>query len=587
MGWSGGIDSVKLTTVQSDKVPDGIRRDQLCWLDNGRLRDGGITPRAGFLLSGTIHDGSALFQGKFMYEPIGANPYEMYSIGGRIYKVDVENFAVTDLSAAFALANPPDVPFAFFVQGEEFLVIQAGDGSTLPLFWDGATLRRSAGLAGGELPAATCMEYYLGRIWYAQDRLYTAGDIVLGASGTAAYGNRDSVLKVTENPLAVGGDGFVVPSQDGNIRALKAGGAIDAALGQGRLFIFTRKAVYALQVPITRTSWIAADNNNQPLQTVVQLINGSVNDRSVVAVNGDLFYQSLEPGIRSLQQSVRYFTQWGNVEISSNEQRILNFNNRDLMRGSTGIFFDNRLLESALPKQTPQGIVHQALIPLDVIPISSFNQQKQPNWEGMYEGVDILQMATGDFGGRDRAFATVVSRGDGDVPAGTIQLWEITNTSRTDKVDGGIDGGNRVTTIAEFPAFTWAGSIGELNLKKLVMAEIGVDRVFGTVDFFLQWRPDSAACWINWHQWKECSPKNINETVAEPIAYPLPECLESYRATMRTPKPPENCAQPTGRPAHIGFQMQCRLIWKGFARIRSFILYAEPVEQGLYRQITC
>lgn len=599
LDFSGGVDSIRVPTIQSEKNPNGLPRNSLAWLDNGRLRDGGITSRSGWLLRGTIHDGSALFQGKYMYHPLGANPYEIYSIGGRIYRVDCENFSVIDLSAIFSLTNPPNEPFANFVQGEEFLIIQAGDlglggpvipgttdlnGNTLPLFWDGATLRRSLGLPGGELPAALSMEYYMGRIWYAQGRQYTAGDIVQGPSGTLPYDFRDSILKVTENPMAIGGDGFVVPTQDGNIRALKAGGAIDAALGQGRLFVFTRKAVYALQVPVTRANWIAASNANQPLQTVVQLINGSVNDRSIVAVNGDLYYQSLEPGIRSLMQSVRYFNQPGNRQISANEQRILQFNNRELMRGSTGMLFDNRMYQSALPKQTPQGIVHQALIPMDFIPISSFGLDKEPIWEGMNEGIDILQLAVGDFGGRERAFATTVSR-----ETGTIDLWEITNTSKTDKIDG--EEGNRFVTIVEFPALTWAGTIGELNLKKLVAAEFGIDRVSGTVNFFLQWRPDSQACYLDWTQWKICSPRNINETSTEtvlnPVSYPLPECLESYRSNMVTPRPPENCASATGRPAYIGYQMQCRLIFKGFCRIRSFQLHAEPFDRQLYSLITC
>jgi len=205
----------------------------------------------------------------------------------------------------------------------------------------------------------------------------------------------------------------------------------------------------------------------------------------------------------------------------------------------------------------------------------------------MNEGLDFLQLAMGDFGGRERAFAAVVSRGGGDVPAGTIELCEITTTSRTDKVDGGIDGGNRVGWLIEFPAFTWASNIGELNLKKLITAEIGVDRVSGTVFFALQWRPDSAACWLDWHQWQICSPKNSNETVLEPISYPIAPCLDSYRSPMVLPKPPSYCAGPMGRPADIAMQHQCRLVVKGFCRIRSFVLIAEPVERGIYRYLVC
>lgn len=593
LNWSGGISSINVTTIASALNPGGMARNQLCWGDNLTVRDGCISPRSGYLYRGTIHDGSALTQGWFPYDPLVGDPYFIYSIGGRIYKITVDPFSVVDLSAIFGLVNPATEPFAYFVQGEEFLVIQAGDlgaggpvipgttdaqGNTLPLFWDGTTLRRSLGLPGGELPAATTMDYYMGRVWYAQGRQYTAGDIVQGPSGTAPYDFRDSVLRVTENPMAVGGDGFVVPTQDGNIRALKHGAQIDAALGQGRLFVFTRKAVYALQVPVTRANWIAATNANQPLQTVVQLVNGSVNDRSVVAVNGDLFYQSLEPSIRSLMQSVRMFTQWGNKDIAANERRILQFNDRALMRASSGILYDNRMLQTSLPKQTPQGIVYQALVPLDFIPISNFNQDKEPNWEGMQEGLDFLQLAVADFGGRDRAFAATVSRENSE-----IQLWEITNTSKTDKFDG--EHGNRYIVISEFPAMTWASTIGELNLKKMVAAEFSVDRVFGTVNFFLQWRPDSAACWINWASWTICSPRSTNETVQNPIAYPAPECLEGYNANMVTPKPPEVCVN--GRPAYIGYQMQARLVMKGFARLRAAILHAEKFMRPLYQTIVC
>src|ERR1035441_3921950 len=81
-----------------------------------------------------------------------------------------------------SLLMPSSQPHAYFAQGEQFLVIQAGDGSTLPLFWDNSLIRRSLGLTGTprELPAAAAMTYYMGRLWYAYGdlRTYTAGDIV-------------------------------------------------------------------------------------------------------------------------------------------------------------------------------------------------------------------------------------------------------------------------------------------------------------------------------------------------------------------------------------------------------------------------
>ena len=273
--FSAGVNSDLVTTVRSELVPRGIPRNQLPWLQNGTTRGGTIAPRSGNVkLLNLINSG--LWQGGYMYDPfLEGNPYLVCSISGRIYKALLDPpYTVTDLSAAFGLVNPATPDQAFFEEAEGILCIQAGDFytaavPTLPLFYRSAgtgqpeILRRSRGLNGvlppgpptnfQEIPAATAMCYYQDRLWYAQGRIYTAGDIVGNqASGTAPYNFRDSVFKVTENPLAVGGDGFTVPSQAGNIRALKYVGQIDTSLGQGPLYIFTRKQIYSLDRKSTR-----------------------------------------------------------------------------------------------------------------------------------------------------------------------------------------------------------------------------------------------------------------------------------------------------------------------------------------------
>src|SRR5579863_6966450 len=691
--FSGGVDSLAVTTIQSSRIPNGLSPNQLAWLINATVRDGGISPRDGLSKNGTIMPGNVLFQGSFMYQPLTGNTYIIASIGGQIYQIDPNTGLNTNLSQKFTCFNPPTQPKAYFVQGEQFLVIQAGDNITLPLFWDGTILRRSMGLTsavttqafvaiknvndaanvgktlaagsvnvpgviinnyvsfvlpavgssvdvdcsystattlpsvaftlplrtsvtvlnelpenvgltvvagsasfppsigpnqfttgapgftmtnydsfvvpgvgqsvtfmcdafslvflpiknplpyyptvpfalstsdGGlaillqitgsqlnttadlqitgiqnastsvgtvELPPATAMDYFMGRIWYAQGRNYCAGDIVDGQSGTAAYNFTDAILKVTENPLVIGGEGFVVPSNDGtDITAIFHNANINAALGQGQLFISTSRAVYSLQVPVTRADWIAAGNSNQPLQTVVQLANAAVNDWSVTAVNSDSFFQSAEPAVRSLQQAIRYFGQWGNAQISSEVFRILQFNNLPLLTFASGLYFNNRLLQTALPTQLPQGVVHPALVALDFMPISSFGISTQagtianPTWEGSYEGLQILQLISGVFGGVQRSFALTVSTVDS-----SFEVWEIIIGQKTDYND------NRITFQFETPAFTWDTEFG---LKKLVGAELWIDRLYGTVEFTAEYRADGATCWNPWHKWKECS----------------------------------------------------------------------------------
>jgi hypothetical protein len=449
------------------------------------------------------------------------------------------------------------------------------------LIWDGNVLRRSKGITDvnatsaspphtNEIPAATAMCYYMGRVWYAQGRSYSAGDIVGGPTGTLAYDFRDSVLCVQENPLCAGGDGFMVPSNAGNIRGIAYASNINSQLGQGILYIGTREEIYSLTVPVTRTDWIGADANNQPLQVVALSTNGWVNDRSIVAVNGDLFFQCLEPSIRSLTTAIRNFQQWGNVPISINENRLLQFTDRSKLWAASGIYFDNRLLQTGLPFQCPVGVAHQAIIPLNFDVISTLDQQLPPVWEGMLEGMSILELTEGDYGGDPRAFATVWSEVNG-----TIELWELTNFARWDN-----DENHRVIWYIEFPAFTFGS---ETELKKLVSAEIWIDRLVGKVLFRWDYRPDGYVCWYPWIEYEECSQANNPGTVA----YPQGNQRESYRQMKTLSNPPIQCAPVMGRPSNTGFQFQVRLTIKGFCRVRGLFLKAEPIERKLFSDMVC
>ena len=750
VSWDGGVDSLKVPTVSSASNPNGLNRNQLAWLNNAILRDGGITPRPGWKRIGSISPSSTTYQGGYMYRPIDGDPYLVLSISGNITKVAIDPFLAQNLSVTSSVmtvptpgpwtvtlqymaaydqnpypsnippglpipVNPykPDpnypvgslfsqatsgytgilgygpipadtfVPFvippvgsnvvvnmgfpyygthngvpivvgsiidvagprsvtgpllagsvppllyydtityslrfkiidvtpafqqitvnlpsnpntliqAYFEQAEEFLIIQAGDYKSLPFFWDDKSLRRSRGITNSalpaqtnginEIPAAGPMDYYMDRLWYSQGNTYSAGDIVGGPSGTSAYGFRDSILNVTENPLCFGGDGFSVPRNDGNITALNHNANQDSALGQGRLFSFTGKGCYALSVPVTRTDWIKADTNTKPLQVPIQLANGSAGDRCVIPVNGDLFFQSLEPHWRSLITATRFFNQWSNVPISAPMQRILQFTDRALMPWATGILFDNRAIQSALPIATPQGIVHQALMVLDFEPLSKFETGLEPIWNGMWQGLDILQLFTGLFDGEERAFATVVSRVDQ-----SIELWELTKDYR---FDNNGTGDNRIQMQIEYPAFEW-GQV--FAMKKVVSAELWIDRLFGETVFLLEYRPDGESCWTKWHEWKVCAPKNTCENpdpdpctgLTNVMCYPANDYGESYRQTLTLPKPPLNCNKTMGRPSNECYQMQTRLTVTGFCRVRGFLISAESVETKLYHTPTC
>lgn len=600
--FSAGVDSGRVAFVQSKEIPNGLPRNMLAWLDNGTVRGGNIEPRTGWIPLLLQLFKTGLYQGGYLYEPDFAFPYLVISVSGNIYSIQLSApFQVVNLSQKFNLFNPANVQQIWMTQGEQFLIIQAGDylnnsNPTKPLFWDGATLRRSKGITNGgviagtpgvnEIPAAGPMIYFMGRLWYAQGRTLSAGDIVFGGSGTAQYNFKDAILEVTENPLAVGGDGFAVPTTAGNITGMQFAVTLDTTTGQGPLYVSTRKQIYQLNPPITRALWIAANNNNQPLMTVAQIKWGSVSDRCMPQVNGDIFYQSVEPGIRSLFISIRYFQQWGNKRISRPEDRILRFNNRALLPFANGIEFDNRLLMAVLPITTPVGVGFQALVPLDFDIISQFGQEGTqdlpPAWEGMLETpFDTLQLFEGDFGGLQRAFAVAHSRQDN-----SIAIWEF---SLANKEDGNNAGGtNRINWLAEFPAFDFGHVI---DMKALSGGEIWIDQISGTVELSVDWRVDSDPCWQTWFTTSFCTARNQCEANPNPLtcaasAYPQPTlCDQGQRFPITFPKPHPNCNQFNFRPGDIGFLFQPRIRIKGWCRIVGLVLYAEPRAREVYENL--
>lgn len=585
--WSGGIDSGRVPTIVSPGFDTGLQRNQLAWTTNATVRTGGVSQRLGWRPIVQNVPWGGIFQGAYLYEPAFADPYLVASIGGQIYRirVDTDN-SVENLSSAFpGTTMPPNEPQSFFVQGEQFLVIQAGDLTTLPLFWDGTRLRRSAGFLGignpgNELKAAGPMDYYMGRIWYAYGRQYAGGDIVGSqVSGTNVpptnYQYRDSILKDTENPVSLAGDAFIVPTNGGNIRCLRHSANLNTALGQGQLYVFTRKQIYATDVPPTRADWKLL---REPLQRVVQIDFGSVGDRCVVPVNGDLFYQAMD-GIRSLAVAVRYFEQWGNVPISTPVTRLLQFNDRALMRFASGMNFDNRMWQTAVPFQTAKGVAFQAASILDFDILGTLGNKLPPAWEGMYEGLYFLQLLEGDFGGLQRAFAFIVSK-----LTGNIDIWEMTTQNRFDsQVE---HDGNRVTWFIETPAYTWQDPF---MLKKLDGLELWFDKMLGTVNFMVEYKVDQNPCWIPWHAWKQCVAKDCREdpeAISCP-AYPVQPYCEGYKATVTLPVPPNQCELNNARPTTEGYQFQIRITIKGWCRLRGLRIFAQPRAKEPYKNCVC
>jgi hypothetical protein len=336
-----------------------------------------------------------------------------------------------------------------------------------------------------------------------------------------------------------------------------------------------------MDVPVTRDDWTAAGDGTgitvNPFVTVAQINYGSVSDRCIVQASGDLFYQTLEPAVRSLALAIRNFGSWGNTAISTEERRAIELNDRSLMKASTGILFNNRLYQSVLPYETPVGIAHKGVMSLDFDLITTMAEKLPPAWEGMLEGVSILQMNEADFGGLQRAFAWVVSAVNGN-----IELWEITLGDKRD------NGDNRIQMMIETPSYTWGNAFA---LKRLESLEIWYDRLFGALEVEVFFRPDQHPCWIPWHAFKDCSARDCTEDIESSAGcsgtYPNQAYCEQFRATQMLPAPPSTCLQQSGRPANQAYQFQIKILSKGSWRIRGLLLHAVPLVKAPYQGLVC
>ena len=406
--------------VNSADRPSDIRDDQIHWAENITVRGGRLTQRPGFRQISTAGDSDEElelaaeaarlhFQGATYYEDAGKRGYIVVSAGGRSFRFKITNNSASVLE----ITNPSDpnndqAPIIYHQQADTNLVIQ--DGSSIPLIYNGASARRAE---RDEVPIGSGpMAYGMGRLWVADGYDYVAGDIKGGPTG---------VLKFTENDYLSEGGAFTVPLQRGGITAMQFTASPNTALGQGELCIATPNAVYSTVVPTDRDTWKSLSD---PVQRIILINNGSQSHSSTVLVNGDLYIRSRD-GIRSIIQAVRDFSQPGNIPISREVARALNEDNHSLLKFTSGILYDNRLLMTTKARAKWNGAYFDGLVVLDFDLISSLGNRRQQAWDGVWTGLQFLHVLKGEFGGVERAFAIVRNPEKGFVKHVIVKTGEL------------------------------------------------------------------------------------------------------------------------------------------------------------------
>lgn len=606
--------------VNSDLEPDVLAANVLAWAENVTLRGGYPRNRPGYDKRTLVFPNSEVttwwatkaFQGAATYEsPTGIN-FQIASVGGRIFKVDILNdyavseitptlstsltapvaspalgasvtWAVTDatkvlinlpviigdgsyevtnkvgnqltmtnINATPGMALPAGTLVVFLdpnsslldtvyfsePQVEEYMVIQ--DGQSKAIIFNGASCRRSN---IDEVPVGTSMSYHQGRLWMAiNGNQVAAGDIVMPANHAAA-------LKFTEEQVITGGGRFQV---SGTITAIVEMPALDASLGQGPLMVITKKTFNNFNLPTARETWATLTT---PFQTIALKNYGALNQNGCVIVNGDVWYRAKD-GYRSFIIARRDFGTWGNTPMSTEMRRVMDEDSKSLLRFTSAVLFDNRMLFTVNPHRLTIGAYWSGIVALDFDALASIAGKSDPIYEGMWTGLHPYQLVVSELDEEERCFIWT-NETDG------IGLWELSKEEDFD------NGGNRIPSLIEMPSFKFQSPM--VN-KKLQSCKTWVADLIGLVDFTLRFRVDDARCWMLWgtrsrcSKVRDCDPKGC---------YHMATYKAGYKPHMGWGLPPDTVEEFEKKNARYGYEWQLRLEWVGRATIKRTLVTAD------------
>lgn len=402
-----------------------------------------------------------------------------------------------------------------------------------------------------ELPVGRMGAYGLGRNWMSlpDGASYIGSDIVGSSSGSPAEKFRDSVLNITENNYLSGGGVFRIPVSGQQINAMRFPATLDSSLGQGPLQVLTQNMVFSCNAPVQRSTWQDLTN---PIQTQSLIGGGALAQESTVAVNGDLWFRSID-GIRSLKLARQdFFTSYGNTPQSVEMNRTILADDKRLLAYGSAKVFDNRLLMTAAPAQAGGGVYHTSLIALNLDPISSLREKTPPVYDGVWQNRNILALVVGTFNSVERCFAFIY-----DTTALTIGLTEIIPSETSVIFD---DDSDRIRSSYESPALFYQPDTATRELLRLDDGEIIIKDLVGDVRFDVYYRPDYDQNWHSWHSW---------EVTDTPSWQP--------RMGLGSPDYKQGDTE-TGRPFAVGYSFQVKVVITGSCRVLGMNFYAVTQE---------
>ena len=132
----------------------------------------------------------------------------------------------------------------------------------------------------------------------------------------------------------------------------------------------------------------------------------------------------------------------------------------------------------------------------------------------------------------------------------------------------------RIEWFMESPSYGFNDGSNAAQMKRLETGDLWIDRVSGTVDFTMRYRPDQYPCWNPWHVWQVCATKCVELDTTGCVVRAFDE---QYRPRQILPQPPELTESVVAKSMRTGYEFSVRLNVVGFCRIKLLRLHAKQV----------
>jgi hypothetical protein len=546
--WIPAVQSVFNDGINSAFRPDQIGQNQAAWAENVTIRDGKPQTRGyQFIQRGTLPAG--LFQGIGYFSV--QNGMFIASIAGQLWRITLapDNSSADIQQIPIPTPNSPVLKQAWMCETSGSFLVQ--DGQSAPLIYDGASARRSM-IFDNEVPIGTAMAYGNGRLAVVTD----GNQLQVGNITSNAF---QSELQFTEETYLSGGGAFYFPKA---ISALAFLPVNNTATGLGSLIVLGQDYCDSLQLDITaRETW----DQIPGFQQVVLPQIGAAGQGCVVVVNQDLYWRDRNGNIWSLRSAEWDALSPGKAPVSREVSRIVDYETANLIKYSSGIFFNNRLMFLASPFNNGYGFTSfSSIISLDAAPLATMRGKSPPSYDGAATGLAFTALVTGRIYEQDRAFA-VSTDSDGE-----NRLWEIATNDIQDyyALSAGSSFALAPSPITSFIE-TRRFDFGQPGTKKqIVRCDLWPTEIQGEVTVTVYWRADNRTQWQLWDSFTVCAQMTNNDNQWNDL-------YAQERGRVKTLTAPDAVDTIDNQRADMGFGFQIRVAWTGYMLLDRIKLWAK------------